>query len=300
MNISEETKWLLSFVNVGITAGKLAPPPDRFSEWKRRPAEDGHSDHAVGALLPPLSDFVSDDGWWWDKTTGKCLGRDCLCLTDPHTYLKLYTDLLGDKIKLSGTPDYFLTEVETNGKPSIRMVAFRLERIRLATWFVLYNSTKTNYWSVGHRILNDPIIKPVIDIGKNGNMIFGHDDVFPQISTAYLLGFIVNQKELHPLLKICAGCGRFWIAEKKRGRPRIFCTPECKKAFDQLPKKIRAERMKEYRKGQKKSKQRKEFKELIEMLKEWEESPTEAEKQAHEWIYTQGRTLKQYKDDYGV
>ena len=67
----------------------------------------------------------------------------------------------------------------------------------------------------------------------------------PQEPYQFLLGifadFYLNQKHLHPLLRVCPTCGRFWIGDTKRRRPQRFCKPICEKLFHQANQQTKAE-----------------------------------------------------------
>lgn len=298
-NIPEETRWLLSFVNIGKTTGKLAPPLSSIPKWKRKP---GITD-ADGALVPLSDSFVSDGKWVWEKTTGECRGRAPWYLYLNHRdRVKTFAEVMGDKIKLPVTGLTFtLGDAVANLSGELLKLVFdSLETTRAMVWVILYAYiVEDKNLLPASRFLNDKFYRPIMNIQADGKMTFGHDGVFPQILAAHLLDFMENQKELHQQFKVCTGCGRFWIAEKKSGRPQIFCAPECEDAFNRLPKEEQAKRVREYRAYNKKMTQKKEFRELTELIKEWE-SLLEAETKARDWIYTQGKTLKQYRNYYGV
>ncbi len=108
---------------------------------------------------------------------------------------------------------------------------------------------------------------------------FIHDGTLPQAIIAYFLDFYVNQKNVHPYLGRCPGCGRFFIAGKRRGRPQRFCDAKCEDTFNDRTRKENRERMRKYRKSD-------QLNRMIKRLqgKPYNFSKEEAEKRGYELI----------------
>lgn len=59
---------------------------------------------------------------------------------------------------------------------------------------------------------------------------FPHYGMIPHALYACILDFGINHKELHQYLRQCLYCGRFWIPEKRCGRPNIcYCSTICER-----------------------------------------------------------------------
>ena len=304
MNIPEETRWLLAFLNVGKTAGKLNPSPFTIGRWKHKPElPDGAKTH-----LLEFDTLVTDKKWIWDKATGKCVCKaPWYSLLSDREILEAYADVTGDKIKLPG--EITIGDVmASENKEVIKQTSGLFTKTLFLIEMSLYNYIIKDGDPFG-LLAFFTCSRGIHPDGKfqDGRTVF-KSNAFPQIAEGYLMDFIVNQKELHSRLRMCDACGQFWIAEKKRGRgrPQIFCTPKCKKVFNRPSKQEQAKRMRDYRKARKKIEKRKECGEAAKFLfhymkKEgmglkYSSLEKRAEAKARELIYKRGKTLKQIKE----
>jgi|SRR3989304_2748895 len=117
---------------------------------------------------------------------------------------------------------------------------------------------------------------------------------------ACIMDFGINHKELHQYLRQCLHCGRFWRLKKKRGRPEKFCSDVCRERHDDQPREANKKSVETTRKHQKPKKQKEDYKTLAEYLKQKEHPEKEAEEIAQEWVYTYGKSFKEYKRTQGV
>ncbi len=92
---------------------------------------------------------------------------------------------------------------------------------------------------------------------------FPHYGMIPHALHACILDFGINHKELHQYLRQCSYCGRFWILEKKRGRPEKFCSDVCRERHDDQTR----EANKKSSKTSKKHKKRNDPKKIMSVLK---------------------------------
>lgn len=110
-----------------------------------------------------------------------------------------------------------------------------------------------------------------------------------------------NDKELHPFLKQCQCCGKFWIKEKSRkGRERKFCSDECDKGFHKWSRQEQANYTKSKRSQNKKDQQKKDYPEMIKWLMNKEGyTPRDAKKKANQWIFEIEKSFAEYKRTIG-
>ena len=88
---------------------------------------------------------------------------------------------------------------------------------------------------------------------------FIHDNSFPQQMISSLLDFYINQKELHPYLRRCHTCARFFILQGKECK---YCTPQCRVAFNERSR-LEDAKKKENSDAEKRKKKKKELEERL-------------------------------------
>jgi hypothetical protein len=116
-----------------------------------------------------------------------------------------------------------------------------------------------------------------------------------QAVLAYFANFYLNQEELHPLLRLCPACGRFFIKYKKN---QIFCIPSCEDFYNQLSKERKNEIKQTSRDRKRKQK---EFRELMDLVnRDTPDGVDRARKlqkfrnQAETFFFEQGGRLKNH------
>jgi hypothetical protein len=127
---------------------------------------------------------------------------------------------------------------------------------------------------------------------------FPHDNTLTQVLCASILDFWCNHKELHSQLRQCICCGRFWIQQekKRRGSKCTFCSKKCNVVFHMQSRQDNLKNVKTKRKFLKENMQTKPATQRFECLKYREEHTSyEAEKKAHDWVYENGKSYKEYQ-----
>jgi hypothetical protein len=106
----------------------------------------------------------------------------------------------------------------------------RIEEILIKIIKVNQNGTEDNFIPFPYvtQDLGYPLWPTVLWGYKKPEFI--HDGTLPQAIIAYFLDFYVNQKELHPYLRRCLTCGRFFILQ---GRERKHCSKKCRITFNE-------------------------------------------------------------------
>ncbi len=129
---------------------------------------------------------------------------------------------------------------------------------------------------------------------------FFHYGDLPQALYAIILDFANHFKVLHEYLRQCPYCGRFWIPEKKRGRPDVFCDEICNMAFHKQSREKNKKTVATTREHQKPKKQKEDYKTLVGYLKQKGHPEKESKEIAQEWVYIYGKSFKEYKRTQGA
>ena len=193
-----------------------------------------------------------------------------------------------------GTKTY---ENEDTGCKSLRGYLKRIEGLYLECWKgdeVPAESGRTS-WGAPYRGRYD-----IVSDSKGNKEPFPHYGMIPHALYACIMDFGFNHEESLPRLKQCKYCGTFWIPEKKRGRPRKFCSDVCRERHDDQTREANKEAVKNTRKHQKTKKQKEDYKALVEYLKQKEHPEREAKEIAQDWVYTYGKSFKEYKRTQGA
>lgn len=311
-DIPSSTQWLLEFVNLGKEPGELSTPAPFIDRLKRKP-ERSEVDISNLRFYPlrgkgPFR-AVDQSGNMWVKKT-----RDAV------------PEWGGKREEL---PEKELWElVSRRGLPGLTRAIFFHEEDEIATlkkfeaevksvsiiWLdrLWHEMRYTLYLIMGGKGADDFFEEyfnpeedeprgPRILTREGGRRLEFEADPYNLFKgiLAYFGDFYVNKHELHSRLKLCPCCGRFWIAEKSIGRPRIFCGSKCEDLFNQLPKDKKREVMAARREEARRKRKGKERGEITKLLQEkFKYSEKEAIKEAKNWIDKQGKTLNQFKRDF--
>ncbi len=143
-------------------------------------------------------------------------------------------------------------------------------------------------------------INTIINKGLLSIEPFFHYGDLPQALYAIILDFANHFEELHQYLRQCPYCGKFWLLEKKRGRPDVFCDEICNMAFHKQSRRKNKKAVETTRKYQKKERQREDCRTLVEYLKQKGHPEKEAKEIAQGWVYTYGKSFKEYKRTQGA
>ena len=134
----------------------------------------------------------------------------------------------------------------------------------------------------------------------NNKEPFPHYGMIPHALYACIMDFGINHKEIHQCLRQCPYCGKFWRPEKKRGRPEKFCSDVCRERHDDQSREANKKSVETTRKHQKKEKQKEDCRTLAEYLKQKGHPENEAKEIAQGWVYTYGKSFKEYKRTQGT
>lgn len=239
VDLPKDVQWLLDFANLGCKQGEAnLQSLDIMPILNRPPVKEPE---VTGLLrnLPHsgLNTFTDEQGNEWLDTRGKpvYLGKS-----------KYPSRLEFETFFTRNGADTYLEIVISNDQKGLFL--FQGEGF----WSDMAYDYLQSFWVIARRALfsaiggergfnthelQESVLRKYYELSGTSpsdikGSVFAHGGDMPCALYANILNLQENRKEYHSCLMACKYCGTFFlIAEKQKGRRRVFCGNECKVSF---------------------------------------------------------------------
>jgi hypothetical protein len=306
-NLPEPVQWLLDFANLGCIPGE--PNPQRFKSYHTDTFQEYITNEHIPKLKRPPIELLSPE----KKKSKNTPCENTIFRLPLHEQIKR---LRPGKIPYLITDDgYVVSKAETgepvfHGKnkdyPSIKEFKdfISKERIPLnkkrdygfliTCWYstqsVFYRVIQGNDKEVLH-----PYVKELSDYAIENKT--AHK--LSQWVFKYVRDFWNNQRALHSRLRQCRCCGKFWLIENTKIKPRVYCSDKCNKAFHKQAREKNSKSSSASKKARRDRKKKNDYNTIKEFYIGTGYSKENAENHAEKWVYVESKTLESFKKEQG-
>ena len=328
--LPETVQWLLDFANLGCIPGE--PNPQRFKSYYTHTFQEYITNEHIPKLKRPPIELSSPEK---EKDTFYKLspdeqrerleqevkklkpGESIVHKLPLHEIIKRFKNIKstnhilhdGYEISISRTGEPVFHGKNIELFPLIVDFCSKKGILLEANCEHVFSHKKCNYsmamtyWYIAQSFFNrvmqvnsregvHPFVKMAFDYAKENKP--AHK--LSQWVSQCVWDFWDDQRTLHPRLRQCPCCGRFWIAKEEmgRGKPQKYCHEECENEFNQASRGKNSEASRGCKKWKRKKSRRDKETELINHFKNRGETLETAEYIAREAVRN-GQTIEDFR-----